>query len=165
YAAWVTFLGNADAPYGTAEKTEQGLREFLAAIPLILKPELKAAIYPKIRPLVSELPAHLKKNGDDAAGAGRGLAVDYFEARVPNVALETLATMKPTASGSAATISHEIPIVKLHGAQFALRFSGAINAPKDGSYTFWTSSDDGSRLYVDGKLVVNNDGLHGMEEK
>lgn len=34
-----------------------------------------------------------------------------------------------------------------------------------GKYTFWTASDDGSKLYIDGKLVVNNDGLHGMRSR
>jgi len=165
YAAWVTLLGNADAPYGTAEKTEQSLRDFLEAIPLIGKPELRGAIYAKIRPLAFELPAHLKKPGDDAPSAGRGVTVDYFEQRVPNVALETLTTLKPTATGSASALSVDLPIVKAHSAQFALRFSGSIQIPKDGSYTFFTTSDDGSRLYIDGKLVVNNDGLHGMDEK
>ena len=166
YAAWVTFLGNADAPYGTAEKTEQGLKDFLAAIELIGKDELRAAVYPKIRPVAFQIPAHLKKPGDEpVSGGGPGLAVDYFEQRVPNVSLETLASLKPTASGFASALSVDLPMVKAHGAQFALRFTGTLAIPKDGSYTFGTESDDGSRIYIDGKLVVNNDGLHGMEEK
>jgi putative heme-binding domain-containing protein len=166
YAAWVTFLGTADAPYGSAEKTEQGLRDFLAAIPLIGKAELRGALYPKIKPLAFEIPAHLKKPGEDAPSApGRGLAVDYYEQRTPNVAIETVSKLKPTSSGTAGSISVDLPIVKAHGAQFILRFSGTLMVPKEGSYTFFTGSDDGSRLYVDGKMVVNNDGLHGMEEK
>lgn len=32
-------------------------------------------------------------------------------------------------------------------------------------YTFYTTSDDGSVLYVDGKLVVNNDGCHAMQQR
>ena len=164
YAAWVTFLGNADAPFGTAEKTEQGLKDFLAAIELIGKDDLRAALYPKIRPLAFDLPAHLRK-AEAPSAPGPGLAVDYFEQRVPNVSLETLATLKPTATGFAGSLSVDLPMVKAHGAQFALRFTGTLTIPKDGAYTFGTESDDGSRLYIDGKLVVNNDGLHGMEEK
>src|SRR5205814_786050 len=139
----------------------------LAAIPLIGKAEFRSALYPKIKPLAFEIPAHLKKAGDDApsAAASRGLAVDYYEQRTPNVAIETVAKMKPTATGTAGAISVDLPIVKAHGAQFVLRFSGTLTIAKEGSYTFFTDSDDGSRLYVDGKMVVNNDGLHGMEEK
>ena len=49
--------------------------------------------------------------------------------------------------------------------QFAIRFSGIIKIPKDGNYKFYTESDDGSRLFIDGKQIVENGGLHGMEEK
>ena len=31
--------------------------------------------------------------------------------------------------------------------------------------TFFLSSNDGSRLYIDDKLVIDNDGLHGTIEK
>ena len=32
-------------------------------------------------------------------------------------------------------------------------------------YDFYTTSDDGSMLYIDDQLIVNNDGNHGMEER
>jgi len=38
---------------------------------------------------------------------------------------------------------------------------GAIIVKQSGTYTFYTQSDDGSNLYVDGRQVVANDGLHG----
>lgn len=43
---------------------------------------------------------------------------------------------------------------------FAFIFEGYINVPEDGVYTFQTRSDDGSVLYIDNDLVVNNDGSH-----
>ncbi|MFL5742649.1 MAG: fibronectin type III domain-containing protein [Flavisolibacter sp.] len=52
---------------------------------------------------------------------------------------------------------------------FALKFTGTINIPAQGIYTFYTNSDDGSKLYIDGfddaHLVVNNDGPHGATEQ
>merc|ERR1719191_2312903 len=48
---------------------------------------------------------------------------------------------------------------------YAAKFVGFVNVPRSGRYTFWTNSDDGSRLYVNGRLVVNNDGLHGMRTR
>ncbi len=39
-------------------------------------------------------------------------------------------------------------------------FNGDIIAPKTEIYRFRLTSDDGSALYIDGQLVVNNDGLH-----
>ena len=47
----------------------------------------------------------------------------------------------------------------------SLRFEGVIKIPTDGRYKFYTTSDDCSRLYLNGKMVVNNGGTHGMEEK
>ena len=43
---------------------------------------------------------------------------------------------------------------------FAFIFTGYIQVPEDGVYTFMTRSDDGSVLYIDNTLVVNNDGSH-----
>ena len=41
-------------------------------------------------------------------------------------------------------------------------FSGNIRIPKDGDYIFYLNSDDGSVLYINEKLIVNNDGVHAM---
>jgi mono/diheme cytochrome c family protein len=48
---------------------------------------------------------------------------------------------------------------------YAFLFDGYLSVPADGEYTFYTLSDDGSRLYLNGELVVNNDGEHGETEK
>ncbi len=48
---------------------------------------------------------------------------------------------------------------------YGFNFSGFINIPVDGQYTFYTTSDDGSNLYIDNVLVVANDGLHAPVEK
>jgi cytochrome c2 len=63
-------------------------------------------------------------------------------------------------------ITHEISdALKKRQEQIALVFSGYVSIPADGEYTFFTNSDDGSRLYVGSDLVVNNDGDHGMTER
>jgi hypothetical protein len=49
--------------------------------------------------------------------------------------------------------------------RYVLRWRGQIKIPSDGSYKFQTRSDDGSLLYIDQKLVVSNDGLHGAVTK
>lgn len=48
---------------------------------------------------------------------------------------------------------------------FAFDFSGLINIPNDGVYTFYTTSDDGSQLFINDELVVDNGSIHSMEEK
>ncbi|MEJ5260673.1 MAG: PA14 domain-containing protein [Anaerohalosphaeraceae bacterium] len=47
---------------------------------------------------------------------------------------------------------------------FAYVFEGFIEIPADGLYTFYLNSDDGSKLYIDGGIVVSNDGVHGTQE-
>jgi hexosaminidase len=42
-----------------------------------------------------------------------------------------------------------------------LSFSGYLEIPTDGLYTFYLTSDDGSKLLIDGGLVIDNDGPHG----
>ena len=46
-----------------------------------------------------------------------------------------------------------------------VKWTGKIRIPKDGKYTFHLTSDDGSRLSIGGNVVVDHNGLHGMEEK
>lgn len=49
--------------------------------------------------------------------------------------------------------------------QFGLVFEGFLQVPRSGAYTFELSSDDGSRLIINGDVVVDNDGIHGMQTR
>lgn len=44
----------------------------------------------------------------------------------------------------------------------AFAFESMINIPERGIYRFYTFSDDGSKVYIDGKQVVDNDGSHSV---
>jgi hypothetical protein len=44
---------------------------------------------------------------------------------------------------------------------FGFVFEGVLNVPTQGEYTFILDSDDGSRLSVDGKTLLEYDGIHG----
>lgn len=54
---------------------------------------------------------------------------------------------------------------------YAVKWEGYIYIPESGTYTFYTSSDDGSKLYINtpysfgATALVNNDGLHGTTER
>ena len=44
---------------------------------------------------------------------------------------------------------------------FGIVMEGYVELPRTDTYTFYTRSDDGSRLFIDGQLVVDSDGRHG----
>ena len=46
---------------------------------------------------------------------------------------------------------------------FAIIATGFIKIETEGTYTFHIWSDDGSKLFINGKQVIDNDGLHGAE--
>ncbi|MFK7916393.1 MAG: putative Ig domain-containing protein, partial [Pseudomonadales bacterium] len=48
---------------------------------------------------------------------------------------------------------------------FGFRFTGRVLITTPGDYTFYTNSDDGSQLFIDDVLIVENDGLHGPRER
>jgi cytochrome c len=45
--------------------------------------------------------------------------------------------------------------------KFALEVKGYLRIPKTNNYTFRLTSDDGSRMFIDDQLVIDNDGEHG----
>jgi hypothetical protein len=76
--------------------------------------------------------------------------------------LPDLQTWTPLRNG----VSGTIDLTPAHEEDnFAFRFSGFIEVPVDGIYTFYTSSDDNSKLYIGNTLVVNNDFLQPPTER
>jgi hypothetical protein len=57
-------------------------------------------------------------------------------------------------------VSHKIP----PGA-FAVKWTGDILIKLGGTYTFYTMSFDGSRVFIDNALVVDNSGYHGNQQR
>lgn len=48
---------------------------------------------------------------------------------------------------------------------FGYEFKSFIKIPKTGVYNFYLYSDDGSLLYIDGKVVIDNNGSHSAARK
>lgn len=92
---------------------------------------------------------------------GAGLQLDYFEGSFPDESVDFDAlepVRSETATSFFAGIAHRDD-------DFGLRFRGFLDVTEAGEYRFSTRSDDGSRLSLDGRVVVDNDGQHGMDER
>ncbi|MEY3050316.1 MAG: hypothetical protein RLY31_101 [Bacteroidota bacterium] len=87
-----------------------------------------------------------------------GLDFTYFELEAAD-SIPPYDEMIPERRGT--TTHFDLP--RLAGQRpdhYGFRFEGFVEIPKDGIYTFFTRSDDGSILYVDSVKVVDNDGSH-----
>ncbi|UOG73407.1 PQQ-dependent sugar dehydrogenase [Hymenobacter tibetensis] len=89
-----------------------------------------------------------------------GLNYTYYEGQWS--AVPDFATLTTAASGRVATFT---AAPRLRDDEFAFQYTGYVRVPTDGEYTFYTSSDDGSQLFIGSTLVVDNDGLHGTQEQ
>lgn len=48
---------------------------------------------------------------------------------------------------------------------FAIRATGIVTIPESGIWTFGTNSDDGARLRINGRNVINDDTLHAPQDR
>lgn len=102
--------------------------------------------------------ANLFRTVVSAVSPGAVLPGLYFKAfEGTYTALPNFDTQTPVAIGTATTVNLT-PLSRPNNA--GLDFTGYINVPMEGDYTFFTNSDDGSRLFIAGQEIVNNDGIH-----
>lgn len=73
-------------------------------------------------------------------------------------ALPDFSTLKPVKTGTVDSFKLDI---KDKDDFFAVVFEGYIRLLA-GEYTFSLDSDDGSKLFINGKELINHDGLHGI---
>jgi cytochrome c553 len=65
--------------------------------------------------------------------------------------------LTPVATGVAA--GFDLSLARRND-DMAMKFDGFLKIERDGDYRFYLTSDDGSKLWIDGRLVVANDGIH-----
>ena len=87
-----------------------------------------------------------------------GLAVEYFNN-------DTLSGT-PVATGTDAKITFnwglKMPVPQVTQAAFSARWIGEIKPTVTGEYEFVSSSDDGSRVFINGKEIINNWQQHAL---
>ena len=95
-----------------------------------------------------------------AAIAYSSVAWSQFNYRVYNGSFDFLpdfSSLTPVSSGVSDTVDVSVRNVNDN---FALVFTNQISVTEAATYEFRTTSDDGSRLYIENTVVVDNDGLH-----
>ncbi|MGW3494755.1 family 16 glycoside hydrolase [Streptomyces sp. NPDC001020] len=96
-----------------------------------------------------------------------GVTLRVFDTQIP---LSKLCTLKP---GQTPNHDKLMPTVDWSSTEdfggfvdnFSAQASGYLVIPADGTYTFRLISDDGSRLTIDDREVIDHDGLHAAEPK
>jgi hypothetical protein len=95
-------------------------------------------------------------NGED----GR-ITWNYYEGAFKQIPDFSLIPLKKSGKSNEFSLE-EVP----HRAdQFAVKFNAKLEISKSGTYTFFTNSDDGSILLIDGKVIVDNGGSHSRQTK
>lgn len=95
-----------------------------------------------------------------------GVTLRVFDVQVP---LSKLCDIK---AGQTPNVDKLMPAVDWSssddfgfGDHFVSQATANLTVPEDGAYAFRLTSDDGSRLRIDGSTVIDHDGLHGAEPK
>lgn len=83
-----------------------------------------------------------------------GLKYEYFEGRYRSVTQ----LKNPVKRGTVAQIDLSM---RDRDDNFGVTYQGYLSVPRDGMYTFYLASDDGTRLFLNDKLFIDNDGPHG----
>ena len=164
FAAWIASDGRGDDAYLAATRSKEQLRDFLSAIPAIQNEDIRSNLYSKVLPLVSSLPTQLEAESGSASLAQPGIHVDFYQPAIGNVDINNLLKLTAKESGIADHVGMDVPQRKASD-NFALKFSGFIQIERPGKYTFFITSDDGSRVYVNDTLLINNDRLQGPTEQ
>jgi alpha-L-fucosidase len=94
------------------------------------------------------------------SSASQGINYSVYEGKWSK--LPDFSTLHAVHSGSVSGIDISM---KKGKDEYGYVFDGLVKIPEEGIYTFYISSDDGSRLVIDNKMLIDNDGLHGMGEK
>ncbi|HEY3323601.1 MAG TPA: PA14 domain-containing protein [Planctomycetota bacterium] len=93
------------------------------------------------------------------AGTGNGLLGTYFTNA--DLTGTTYTRIDPTVNFN---WNGAVPISGLSGTNFSVRWAGQVQPQYSETYTFYTSSDDGVRLWVNGQQLINNWTAHATTE-
>ncbi len=91
-------------------------------------------------------------NAVELKAISSGVSYSYYEGTWSSV--PDFSKLTPVKTGTLSGISLAVP--GRVNDNFGIRYTGFINAPTSGEYTFYLTSDDGSRFLLDGIQIVAN---------
>jgi len=100
------------------------------------------------------------RDPDAPAETTNGLKYLYYEGAW--TMLPDFTSMTPVKAGAIADFNLS---PKEADKKFAFKYTGYVQVPTNGQYEFFTTSRDGSKLYIGAREVVNNDGRHVAQER
>ncbi|TAG57193.1 MAG: alpha-rhamnosidase [Cytophagales bacterium] len=101
----------------------------------------------------------IKSSNIEISPTTNGWNFQYFEgnySKIPDFSKEKLIYVSITPNLNLANLKHREDF-------WAMKFTSNLMIEKEGEYTFYTSSDDGSRLLINNKIISEKDGVHGIE--
>jgi alpha-L-fucosidase len=152
--------------YYTVDGSEPTVNSQLSKGKMILQGKgtliVKARTYVNGKPVSGIAVSEFKQQEPMAAiyESKQGLKYRYYEgnwSKLPDFSKLSVVKSGVTASLSLAE--------KNRPENYGFVFDGFINVPETSVYSFYLTSDDGSRLIIDEQKTLDNDGKHGMEEK
>lgn len=153
-APYLVPLGNLKAKYSLP-----GLTAFLAS-PLQTRPSGRMPHLLNSKDAI-DVANYLLQGAKFSLPTGKGTAkYAYYEGDFDKI--PDFEKMKSIASGTG--VAFELAYAK-RGSNYGMRFEGVFSFNAAGAYTFHVESDDGAILRIDGKIVVNNDGIHAPQWK
>lgn len=93
-------------------------------------------------------------------GNGTGLTGQYFS----DTTLTNLAVTRTDATVNFTWPNDTAPVTGLPADNWSVRWTGQVQAQYSETYTFYTTSDDGVRLWVNNQLLIDNWTYHGATE-
>ncbi len=87
-----------------------------------------------------------------SSGTGQGLTAAYYN----NTTLSGTPVTTRTDPNVSYNWNGASPAPGLGTTNYSVKWTGAITAPSTGTYTFALTSDDGSRLFINGQQVIDN---------
>ena len=150
----------------TTDQSNPDLNSLLYTGPIVLKKSVMVAArcYRDGKP-VSGVSTRIYRKHEaqpsiNAKNPVPGISFSYYEGDWDSI--PDFDKLKPVKEGNVETFSLSPKILNEY---YGIRFHGYIDIPAGDAYAFYLNSDDGSDLWIDRRLVVNNDGLHGAVEE